>query len=202
MIHVLICNKPSTRFPGKNELLFDYTYIWLLGELSLIDEECSVYTVGKRLNVDTPRAWTHINTPCNNHHEDIRMAMEAINADDSDVYVLPQLTQPLRRRGLLSEAIDKMREFGLPVISASRSRIDEWRELDMLGRWKKQDASGKRLIYDGALYVWNNKNFKHVFDNSSPHTIVENVDCVVDIDYKEDIPANLNKMWADLMIRK
>lgn len=202
MIHVLICNKASSRFPGKNELLFDYTYIWLIRELSLIDEECSVYTVGKRLDIETPRGWTHINTPCNNHHDDIRMAMAAINADDSDAYALPQLTQPLRRRGLLSGAVDKMREFGLPVISASRSRIDEWRELDMLGRWKKQDASGRRLIYDGALYVWNNKNFKHVFDNSSPHTIVENVDCVVDIDYKDDIPVNLNKMWADLMIRK
>lgn len=202
MIHILICNKPSTRFPGKNELLFDYTYLWLLREARELNEEFCVYTVGKRLNVTVPRGWRHIDTPCNNHHEDIKLAMEAIEADAFDAYALPQLTQPLRRRGLLIEAVDLMREYGLPVISASRETVKDWRKIDVMGKWGERGNDAIRLMYDGALYVWSNDTFGSVFDNTAPHSVIANADAVVDIDYEDDMPPNLNRMWADLMIRK
>lgn len=54
MIHIQVTVKPSERFPGKNNLLWKYTYLWLLSEKSRIKEDISIYIVGITDEIKTP----------------------------------------------------------------------------------------------------------------------------------------------------
>ena len=80
--------------------------------------------------------------------------------------------------------------------------VKDWRMIDVMGKWGKRHHAASRLMYDGALYVWSNDTFSSVFDNTAPHSVIDNADAVVDSDYEDDMPPNLNRMWADLMIKK
>lgn len=176
MIGILITIKPSVRFPHKNELLAPYTIEWLKGE-DLTD--CVVYSVGDR--TEFPQVYNHIECSTGSHRGDIEYAVNQLPW--CDYFVLLQVTQPIRRKGLLADAKAMLTENKV-VISATS--MDSWRCLSLDGQWNTKGDEQSYFI-DGALYGFHRSKVAEVFDNTAPHCIVLNKkSLLVDIDYPQD----------------
>lgn len=202
MIHVLITVKPSTRYPGKNARLAGYTVAWLAWEILHTEEAVQVYTVGARQELprDLPPGWHHIGCSTGSHRGDIEHAEAQIVTAPGDVMILAQLTQPLRRRGLLADVAEMARWHGCAV-TACDFRRDEWRALSYSGAWNAHKG-GREVLHDGALYGWQPGKVGMVFDATSDHGVVLNyAGAPVDIDTPGDEPLALSAHFAALLFQ-
>ncbi len=203
MLHVLITVKPSTRYPGKNARLAGYTLAWLAWELLHEAEPVQVWTVGARAELPEllPPAWRHIECATGSHRGDIEHAEAVICPAAGDVLVLAQLTQPLRRRGLLHEVAACTREHGCTV-TGCLGRQDDWRTLGEGGRWQPQ--KGQRvLLHDGALYGWLPGKVGAIFTPGAEHGVVINyAGQPVDVDEAADMPLDLPGGFMRLLLNQ
>lgn len=202
MIHVLITVKPSTRLPGKNARLAGYSVGWLAWELLHEVEPVQVWTVGSREELPgfLPPAWRHIECATGSHRGDIEHAEALIRPAAGDVLVLVQLTQPLRRRGLLHDVVARARERGCAV-TGCLGRQEDWRTVERGGCW--QGKKGQRvLLHDGALYGWQPGKAGAIFCAAAEHGVVINyAGQPVDVDEAADMPGCLAGAWAEMLLR-
>lgn len=204
MIHVLVTVKPSDRCPGKNRLLWPYTYIWLLGEAAAMAEPVQIYVVGHAAEVPPlPRAVRYLCVIRDEHSDVVELAEREIAPAAGDVLVLAQLTQPLREKGLLARVAAAARDTGKSVVTATSAPVPDWRMTDADGCWRRVRFDRRRPMMDGALYAWHPGRALDIFDPGEEHTVVQR-DCpplMVDVDTAADIPPALPAMWAELMTR-
>lgn len=201
MIHVLITVKPSTRFPGKNARLAGYTVGWLAWEILHTEEAVQVYTVGARQELpgDLPPGWQHIECSTGSHRGDIEHAEARIVTAPGDVMILAQLTQPLRRRGLLGDVAGMARLHGCAV-TGCQSRREDWRALTDTGAWAAHKG-GRTVLHDGALYGWQPGLVGKIFDAAAEHGVVINyAGQPVDVDTPADVPHALAGAFAELLV--
>lgn len=202
MIHALITVKPSTRFPGKNARLAGYSVGWLAWEILHEEESVQAWTVGCRAELPgfLPPGWRHIECATGSHRGDIEHAEAVIRPAAGDVLVLVQLTQPLRRRGLLHDVVARARERG-SAVTGCLGRQEDWRTVQPGGRWQSQ--KGQRvLLHDGALYGWLPGKVEAIFSADAGHGVVINyTGQPVDVDEPGDIPCSLAGAWAEMLLR-
>lgn len=107
----------------------------------------------------------------------------------SDLYVLCQLTQPLRERGLLKRVIEQYKKNRKTIISATKVRDTRWRLVDKQGRWNTK-TDDKVLLHDGVIYAWSDGHLGDIYDKDCPHDVIVSSDRIplVDVDYQEDLP--------------
>lgn len=199
MIHVLVTVKPSERFPGKNNLLWKYTYLWLLSEKSCLDEKINVYIVGDENEIkNIPNDVILIHTETGGHLSDILAAESIIKPDKNDVFVLTQVTQPLRETGLLSKIVDSARNNNSAVSVTRQS--GPWRDVNCNGEWAGGKKTDKMCI-DGALYAWTPGNAECIFTPHAKHGLIVNNAALIDIDVPADMPDWLDTAWAKLILK-
>lgn len=205
MLHILLTVHPSTRLPGKNAALWPYTRAWLAQELLYLPEPARVWAVGtpSELGEPLPPAWRVIPCAAGSHMGDLQQAERAIAPAADDVCVLPQITQPLRRRHLLSDMAEAARECG-SAVSCIRTRCEPWRMLADSGAWGSHaaaDAAARPALLDGACYAWLPGRVADIFDPAAPHARVINYDGpLVDVDEAADVPSWLASAFADLLL--
>ncbi len=203
MIHVLITVKESSRFPGKNRKLAPYTIAWLLSEMAYSEESVRVYTVGKRseLPLRLPVGWKHIPTACMSHREDVETAERQIQPAAGDVMVLLQVTQPLRRLGLLEQAVRCIHAGNACCVTAAEMPVANWRVVNNNGSWGVPQK-GNQLIADGQLYAWQPGRAAEIFHPQARHMIILTPHRwgMIDIDRPEDMPPGLSAMAAELLL--
>lgn len=204
MINVLITAKPSSRFPRKNLILAPYSIAWLNNEIAYMDEPVAVYTAGirKELPWMLPPAWKHFEIDDESHPKVVQEAEKLISPAEDDVMVLVQLTQPVREPGMLYELIYRLREGMYPAATTAATMPTRgWRAVTG-GRFNPDDHKAETVI-DGQLYAWRPGYAFYSFDNTKPRTIVETHHRwgIIDIDYPEDIPPNMNSMFGDMLSR-
>lgn len=202
MVHVLITVKPSSRFPGKNARLVGYTVAWLAMELLHMVEPARVYTVGSRTELPAvmPLGWEHIECKTGSHRGDIDHAEAQVAPAPGDVMILAQVTQPLRRMGLLADVAMLARRKGCAV-TACDARQEDWRTLTAAGTWNA--CKGRRtMLHDGALYGWQPGKVGMVFDAAAPHAVAINYPGQpVDVDVPADIPHALPAAFSELLLQ-
>lgn len=116
------------------------------------------------------------------------------------MFVLLQLTQPIRPKGMLQRAVDLYLESGKTVISATRMRNMQWRVLNENGCWSAKDEETV-LFYDGRIYVWGDGEKCDHNSIEKPHAVLSyDGTQLVDVDYKEDFEELflLNRDLANL----
>ena len=189
--HVIICDaKESERFPGKNQILLDHTVDWLMEEADdttefwYVSREDEVFPEG-RIDLDN----CHILfAPKNKKYDDHKSLLEwtetEINGKSNDRYVLLQLTQPVRRKGLLQEALEASREDNV-VVSYVQWTNEHWRIVDKgtLEYLDERDKEKPHRLFDGSIYVWQN-DVKKIFDlpNQNKAWVANGTMPVCDID--------------------
>lgn len=201
MVHILIAVKPSERFPNKNKILANYTIIWLLNEIAYLGEEAKVYTVGYRneLPETLPTNWQHFEYHNEDHQKVLEYAESIIKPKDDDILILAQLTQPIRRRGLLKDVIESTRQ-GKTTITACYDSNNNWRIVDKNGRWQTK-SKNYCLFYDGALYGWKPRHILEVFDKDIEHSVIINYNQTpIDIDYITNIPFGIDEMYLKMLL--
>lgn len=201
MIHVFITVKPSSRYPGKNARLAGYTVAWLAMELLHMEESVRVYTVGVRSELPNalPPGWRHVECRTGSHYGDLLVAENVASPAAGDVCMLVQLTQPLRRMGLLGDIAQATRLHG-SAVTACAGRQDDWRTMQANGTWNPCKG-GRVLLHDGALYGWRAGNVASIFDASAPHGVVVNYDGQpVDIDTPADVPQDLPGAFVKVLL--
>lgn len=184
MINIYITVKHSTRFPGKNKLLFPATQSWLMEELPTLTEPYKIHIVGQ---VDELEGYLDgfslVECHTGSHRGDLEYAVEVTQPDD--VSILIQLTQPVKRRGLLNDVIEHTRAYGVAITGCV---YEQWRTLDIKGHWGNKDDKTHVVMHDGALYGWMPGRLGDIFDHDATHAVVINHNGLpVDIDYKEDL---------------
>lgn len=201
MVHIFITVKPSTRLPGKNARLAGYTIAWLAMELLYTTEPVRVYTVGARseLPARLPTNWRHIECLTGTHRGDLEQAERAAAPAAGDVCILVQLTQPLRRCGLLADVVEQTRSHGCAV-TVCNGRQDDWRTILPGGRW--QQTKGQRVaLHDGALYGWQPGKAADIFTPCTPHAVVVNyTGQPVDVDTAGDVPPGLPGAFVNVLL--
>ncbi len=114
--------------------------------------------------------------------------------------VLAQLTQPLRRAGLLADVAALARLHG-SAVTACEGRQDDWRTCSQEGCWSR-DKGDRALLLDGALYAWRPGKLEYIFMPSLPHGVAINyVGQPVDVDFPGDVPGAFPGAWAELLLR-
>lgn len=202
MLHVLLTVKPSTRCPGKNRLLWPFTYLWLLAEAAATEEEVRLYLVGEAEEVPPlPPTVQHLPICHANHRRKVELAEEVISPAADDVLVLAQLTQPLRERGLLRRVVEACRRSGRATVTATAADLPDWRVLTFEGEWSRRTDDVPCHLLDGALYAWQRGRSCDIFTAAAPHEVVLRTrsSYVVDVDIAADIPPALAAAWAELM---
>lgn len=190
MLHILITVKPSERCPGKNKALAELTYKWLKEEIKNIKEPFKIYTVGYKSEVaECLSSCTHVECATGSHCSDIKFAESIIKANpDTDIFILLQLTNPVRRKNLLKDAVEKVRNTGKSTVSCCITYENKWRVLDEKGRWSKIKPSNTSRMIDGALYAWLPSNADTIFDAAAEHSIVDNIHgSYIDVDFNDDM---------------
>lgn len=208
MIHVLITAKESRRFPGKNGLLWEYTAAWVAAEAAGPAEPVRVWFAGEvPEGVRVPRWWRVLELRGEDHHE-LQAAMErAVLEECGDegepVFVLAQLTQPLRRRGLLGDVAYAARAWGAAA-SFCVGSVRDWRLVTGEGWGEPVDDVARYL--DGALFAWRPGRLKDSwrpgvgFDRRG--MVMNFRGDVCDVDAPGDLPLGLELAWARLMLGK
>lgn len=225
MIHVLITVKESVRFPGKNRLLWGYTQAWLAQEMQGILEDVRVWVVGEvgPFRDLIPARW-HMLSFHDGDHGRVQALAEAeilkLCADEEadgvePVFVLCQLTNPLRRRGLLGDAVASARAAGAAV-SYSLAPCLEWREAAVRLEPASDDESrlagrafcevahglpGCVAVLDGCIFAWTRGRCEDSRRFGGGATRVFNLQgALCDIDRRLDLPGGLELEWARLMV--
>lgn len=170
-VRILIPNtKESIRLPNKNRLLRHFTLDWLQEELSEMDKDKYEVQVielrNSKVKVDTSEdkrySYKIKALFCPDEvSQDMRPLLEwAEMRLESSIIILLQLTQPIRRKGLLSAAINQIQaNDGYLVTSYIKKPFqDAWR-VCRDNRWDEEMRHSKEphlKLYDGAIYAWYN----------------------------------------------
>lgn len=224
MIHVLITVKESERFPGKNRLLWGYTQAWLAQELQCINEPATVWVVGdeSRFLDLVPERWRMLPLARPDHGELQQAAEDAIvsecGAEDDwgpAVFVLCQLTNPLRRRELLWDCVRTARSSGTAVsyslVPATRWREDAVHSVFDGGAPRElhgqlfcdvaRTAPSHVPCLDGCIFAWTRGHCEDSRRFSGDMRRVFNRDgAICDIDISKDLPGGLELEWARLVL--
>jgi hypothetical protein len=114
-VKILIPNsKESVRLPNKNRMLRRYTLEWLDGELKSLDNEYQIEVIelrNSKVAVDTSEdaklgyQITALFCPDAVSNEMRDLLEWAEMRIESSLIILLQLTQPMRRKGLLKDAL-------------------------------------------------------------------------------------------------
>lgn len=216
MIHVLITVKESERFPGKNRLLWGYTQAWLAQEMQSIFEPVTVWVVGEVepfLDL-VPCRW-HVMRMKEGDHGRLQEKAEGeilqqcpADADGMEpVFVLCQVSQPLRRRGLLAEMVRGARAMG-SAVSVTYVRRIGWREkpvhdtaVDPRPMCEVADPCVVPCI-DGACYSWLRGRCAESRAAGAPARgpMYNRTGWPDDVDNRQDMPLGLELEWARLMV--
>lgn len=193
-INILICDtKESERFPGKNDLLLDNTINWLLDEIQDFTEDENVHVwyilrEGSNFNGSFDFNNCHIifspNDSTSDSHKKLFKWFESKYGMPGDVYVQPQLTQPIRRSGMLREAVDAVTSDNV-VLTYTLWGSSAWRMVDNGTLENESDRNDDiHRFYDGALYVWMGDSDK-IFDLRNQNKVWVKNYCgpVCDIDH-------------------
>lgn len=209
MITIFITVKDSFRYPGKNTLLAPYTRAWLCQELADIKDPGQVLTCGPLSARPTslPSTWEHYDTPHGlSQYTLLSQAMQHVQPTQGDLFVLTQLTQPLRCRGLLPRFLDALRHapLGQPAVTVTpRHSSDEWRVISPSGGWAPApEHPCHELMVDGQLYGWRSQDeLSNIYSPAAPKATVLSGQTwgYVDIDYSDDMPPALSAMAASLL---
>lgn len=169
-VKILIPNsKESVRLPNKNRMLRRYTLQWIDEELKSLSNEYEVQVIelrNSKVAVDTSEdsklnyKITPLLCPDEVSEEMRDLIGWAEKRLESSVIVLLQLTQPMRRKGLLNDAIKAiMLNDGYLVTSYVKEPYKEaWRVI-RADNWAENERGSKEphlKLYDGAIYVWYN----------------------------------------------
>lgn len=203
MIYVVISAKPSTRFPGKNKRLAPYAIAWVERERTLTAEAVQVYTVGFRSEFpeELPEDWLHIECSEGSHKADLAHAEEEVVPVRGGVFVQVQLTQPLRRTGLLQDLANAVRagRYGTAVTYVVQPSTPAWRVLSAEGSWPRCKTPEPLRLLDGACFAWLPGRLPDIFIPHTQHAAVYNyTGDVVDVDYPSDIPDDLQQRFDNL----
>lgn len=177
--------KDSKRFPGKNGLLWKYTWTWLERELR------ETLMKGLRVTVRVlvaPGKKIH-GVPClefdgQGDRVPVDEVLDVLDKPENTVFVLLQLTQPVRKRGLLFNAVSKV------AAASSRGRFVESAVVWTRDVWRWEPGAKQidaredlEVIYDGALYAWQG-NHCTIWDGKEPLPVLNYRGPVVDVDYE------------------
>lgn len=196
---IIICNnKDSKRDPGKNGRLYCFTADWLKREAEAITKKTDfeIQIIETRSQQDMPGGvesfnlcknaeWTIVSADiCDLHCDAVREAMKHLK--NSDVVALLQLSNPVRRPGLLFDAVNLAAVSNRVVTSCVLDYTDDWR------RVRSDKAIGIRsyekvMKIDGAMYAWkpDDVTVYEVFQPLAPKEWVLNYEGeVVDIDWR------------------
>lgn len=208
IINLLIPNsKESSRCPNKNRLLRKFTLEYLQRELPLIETEDKICLVWELRNENVPvddsedAKYTFKVNPLyipDKFSEDMKPLLKyAESRIKGDIYVLLQLTQPVRREGLVKDVIDQVIEDSTRLTTTYAEIPGEtWRVITN-GNWNealrhKPDASSIKL-YDGACYGWSaDVGSKCLWQWHRRKNFVKNGEKVIDIDYPQELETFLN----------
>ena len=205
MIDVFVTAKESERFPGKNGLLWRFTEAWLAAEAGAAREGVRVWFAGDVPDgVRLPRWWRALDLRAADHHalqQEMEREVLRRRSCEMPVFVLAQLTQPLRRRGLLEEVAAAARGFGAAATYCA-GRLDGWRRVSADGWGEHADERG--LLMDGALFAWRpgrmNDSWRARVPWSRRGLVCNYAGPVVDVDERGDLPGWLDAAWAGLML--
>lgn len=198
MIHLITSSHPSSRYPGKNDRLGRFTTDWAAIAAQYCDEPVKFYHAGPYRPIWLPLTWYHVQTdPDDDHLTAIQKAEEGATPQPDDVLVLAQLTQPLRSRWLLDEAVELCRNEKKPVISAVEHKNPSWRLVEKDGSWGSKKTIWKPF-HDGRIYAWQPGQLADIFNHSAPHAVLHSGEswCLVDVDIRTDLPPGLESIWA------
>lgn len=217
MIHVLITVKESERFPGKNRLLWGYTQAWVAQEMQGILEDVRVWVVGEvgpfldlvpgRWRVLCFHEGDHGRLQALAEAEILKLCADEVDDGVEPVFVLCQLTQPLRRRGLLADMARCARAMG-SAVSVTDVRRVAWREkpvpdkaVDRRPMCEVADASWVPCV-DGACYAWLPGKSGESRQAGAPERgrMYNRAGWPVDVDERQDLPLGLELEWARLMV--
>lgn len=153
--------------------------------------DITVVAVGDKTELSFPVQF--IEAPCVSQQEDLQLAEDTYPAD---VHVLLQLTQPIRERGLLLRTIEQFKENGRTIISGTLMPNMCWRAVDENGVWSPKKG-GRTVYHDGVIYAWGRGMLHEVYERETPHDLIISSERLplVDIDYREDIPEDLDILW-------
>lgn len=169
-VKILIPNsKESVRLPNKNRILRHYTLEWINEELKTLNDDYEVQVIelrNEKIAVDT--------STDDRYHYQIKpiYCPDEVSADmkdllawaemrlESSVIVLLQLTQPIRRKGMLKDALTAIsyNDGGLICSYVKQPYSEAWRIIRE-DNWDEDIRKNKEQylrLYDGALYVWYN----------------------------------------------
>lgn len=203
-INIIITDtKESERFPGKNDRLAEYTFEWLLDEIQDFSTSENVHLwyilrEGKgfksHFNLDTCHIVFSPDDPTSDSHKPLLKWFEEKYGKPKDTFILLQLSQPLRRRGLLREVVDAVTQDNV-VLTYTMWGSSHWRIVDN-GTMEHDDERQDDIhrFYDGAVYAWQGSSGK-IFDLRSQSKVwVKNyTGPVCDIDH----PWEYNKEYLD-----
>lgn len=176
----------STRFPGKNALLWRYTRRWLGRELRLLAshgyraEVVLLLPPGKSL-----RGFRSLVNDGSDQRELIPAALRELGKPEETFFCIAQLTQPVRRCGLLLDALEKLKgaESRFFVTSCVCWPRGEWRwGLTDEGRRQVETRQDVAAQMDGALYAWQG-NRCPVWSGVPSVMVLNYIGPVVDVDY-------------------
>lgn len=202
MIHILLTVKKSERFPGKNKLLWPYSRLWLAQEMLYLPDRVECWWVGDPAEIpaDAPPLWQVLDIKTGSHRGDIEEACRHIAwQDNAAKFVLIQLTQPLRSRGLLRRAVTAL-DAAEPVVSVTYRRPEGWRIPGSTA--KKSEAF--RAHVDGQIYAWKTPaGLDAIFDSPERCNYLDSCQqaLIADIDYPADLPPNLPGLAGALLTR-
>lgn len=198
MIFLLVTTHPSKRLPGKNDALFHFTADWAAIAAQHCGELVTMVHIGPLPAKNLPLKWLHLDIDEGSHYDDIASAEEMLAPDPHDVFALAQVTQPLRSRHLLADAVARVRSENQPLITVQKMPARYWRLTDDFGRRPKKDEFDE-LVHDGSLFAWLPGQLPAIFDHTAKKSVLE-IDRrwgLIDIDVAGDIPPALPALWAD-----
>lgn len=199
-VAILIPNsKESTRCPGKNRVLRSYTLRWIEEELKDLTShyDVSVYEIrDKSVAVDTSRDSDLSYRIHELYVSNVNEMKDLLKITDvkvmADIFVLLQLTQPVRRLGALKEVLKAVEQYPSKLVTSySEIEFESWRIIRS-GNWNEQVRHSKKgnclNVYDGAWYGWMSRNGSQiVFNREDSKKFVKNIDQVIDVDYPEQL---------------
>lgn len=201
MINIIITNtKESQRFPGKNDKLIKYTMEWLNEELNdlndpnvhvwyflretMTDHKCHQYIINDNFHV----VYTPDDKTSDSHRDLFDWIQSNVIVDPKERFIQVQLTQPVRRKGLLKDVIKAIDDENL-VLTYTQFDDMRWREIMDKGSlpwdYRQKDEKEYKCYYDGAIAGWTGDVSKlfRLYDEKVPKCWIKNtVTPVCDID--------------------
>lgn len=203
IVNIILPNsKESERCPNKNRALRKYTLDWLESEIPTIEDENTIAIVwelrNKNVPVDTTNdtKYTFKINPLfipDEHSNDMRPLMKYTEKYiKGDVNILAQLTQPMRRDGLLKDVVNSVLNDPIKLtVTYAEMRGESWRVI-INDNWTEALRSTPEAniikLYDGALYGWSSDiTSKCLWKHNKRKNCVKNTSQVVDIDYPHQL---------------